>query len=89
MPGWGIDSAKSVEIARLAVETRVCPLYEIENGILKITKDVKEPKPVIEYLKTQTRFKHLSEEQVKEIQAFIDKEWARIKELEKKKCRFY
>jgi pyruvate ferredoxin oxidoreductase beta subunit len=89
IPGWGIDSAKSVEVARLAVETRVAPLYEIENGVLKITKDIKEPKPVQEYLKTQARFKHLSEEQIKEIQAFIDKEWARLKELEEKKCKFY
>mgnify|MGYP000241633184 FL=1 len=89
VPGWGIDSAKSVEVARLAVETRVCPLYEIENGILKITKDIKEPKPVDEYLKTQARFKHLGEEQVKEIQAFVDKEWTRLKELEEKKCKFY
>lgn len=89
VPGWGYDSAKTVEIARLAVETGVYPLYEIENGILRITHKLKERKPIEAYLKMQARFKHLSEEQIKEVQAFIDAEWKRLLEIEEKKCRFY
>jgi len=89
VPGWGYDSAKTIEIAKLAVETGAYPLYEIENGILKITHHLKERKPIEAYLKMQARFKHLSAEQIKEIQATVDAEWNHLLELEKKQCRFY
>jgi len=69
--GWGFDSSKTIEMAKLAVQTRMWELYEIENGVKKITIDL-EKKPVSEYLTKQKRFKHLTEEEVKEIQRRID-----------------
>lgn len=74
-PGWKFPSELSVKISRLAVETRVFPLYEIENG-RKYTLTV-EPKslPVSEYLRLQGRFSHLGAKDVQAIQASVDEEW--------------
>ena len=66
--GWRSTGDISVELGRLAVQTGIFPLYEIENG--KYTLNAKTPKrkPVEDYLKLQGRFRHLSEETTKEIQ---------------------
>ncbi|MFQ5866217.1 MAG: hypothetical protein ACE5IW_13425, partial [bacterium] len=34
-------------------------LYEIENGVRRITKRIAKRKPVEEYLKYQARYKHI------------------------------
>ena len=75
-PGWKFPSELSVKISRLAVETKIFPLYEIENG-RKYTLTV-EPKglPVGEYLKLQGRFGHLAEKAIQAIQANVDEEWS-------------
>nr|WP_148688377.1 pyruvate synthase subunit PorB [Methanopyrus sp. SNP6] len=78
-PGWGHDSSETVEIAKLAVETGMWVLYEIENGELRITYRPKDRKPVKEYLKRQKRFQHLTEDDIEEIQRMVDEQW---KELE-------
>jgi pyruvate/2-oxoacid:ferredoxin oxidoreductase beta subunit len=74
-PGWKFPSELSVKIARLAVETKIFPLYEIENG-RKYTLTV-QPKglPVSEYFKLQGRFNHLDAKAVQAIQANVDEEW--------------
>jgi pyruvate ferredoxin oxidoreductase beta subunit len=59
MRGWRYDSAKTVKMSKLAVETRFFPLYEVEDGVFKITVPVTSPKPVEEYLKAQGRYSHL------------------------------
>lgn len=59
VPGWGIESELSLEMARLAVETCLFPVFEIENGVYTKVKEVKERKPVEEYLCLQRRFAHL------------------------------
>ena len=59
MPGWGIESNLSLEVARLATETFLFPLFEIEDGVITKVKKVKERKPVEDYLRLQRRFAHL------------------------------
>ena len=71
--GWGFDTSKTVEVGKLAVETALWPMYEIENGETTSVKKIRNPKPVEEYLKMQKRFKHLftmegGDEQIKKIQ---------------------
>ena len=56
--GWGIDSAKTIEIAKLGVNTGLFPIVEYENGELVKVQKIKKV-PVDEYLKSQSRFKHL------------------------------
>ncbi len=72
--GWRMPPGKSVEIARVAVQTCTFPLYEVENGVYNISKKPKK-KPVTEYLKMQGRFKHMPPELVEKFQKNIDKEW--------------
>jgi pyruvate ferredoxin oxidoreductase beta subunit len=57
--GWRFDTSKTIRIAKLAVETRFFPLYEVEGGTYRITYPVTSPRPVEEYLKAQGRFAHL------------------------------
>ena len=66
--GWRIPPNKAIWIGRLAVETGVFPLYEVENGKYRITVEVPEPRPVEEYLKPQGRFRHLTPELIAKIQ---------------------
>jgi pyruvate/2-oxoacid:ferredoxin oxidoreductase beta subunit len=72
--GWRMPPGKSVEIARLAVQTHTFPLYEVEDGVYTISKKP-EKKPIIEYLKIQGRFKHMPSDMVEKFQKNIDKEW--------------
>ncbi len=57
--GWGFDSAKTIEIARLAVETGLWMMYEIVDGELTNVMKVRNQQPVEDYLKLQKRFAHL------------------------------
>jgi pyruvate ferredoxin oxidoreductase beta subunit/oxalate oxidoreductase subunit beta len=70
--GWKFDESKTVELARLAIETGMWVNYEWVDGEYKYDHRPKEYKPVREYLKTQKRFSHLTEEHVAKMQAFID-----------------
>ncbi len=57
--GWRFPSNLTYKIGRLVVETGLFPLLEYENGKLTGVRKLGKPKPVIEYLKLQGRFKHL------------------------------
>ena len=76
VPGWKHDSSLGVKLGRLAVDTGLWKLYEVENG--KETINI-QPKfiPVEEYFKLQGRFKHLTNEDIKEIQGLVNKAWGR------------
>jgi len=78
--GWRCASDLTIRIGRLAVETGIFPLYEVENGKYKLSIDLPRLRPVQDYLKLQGRFRHLSEETIKEIQNRVNKEYAKLKE---------
>ncbi len=84
--GWGTGTDEVLEIADLAVECNVWPLYEYENGRYKITYRPKEPRPLMDYFKTQTRFKHLMKPEnaglVQRIQDYVDLRWKELNDLE-------
>jgi pyruvate ferredoxin oxidoreductase beta subunit len=77
--GWRSAPELSVNIARLAVQSGVFPLYEIENGKYKLNVIPTTLKPVQEYLKLQGRFKHLTADTIKQIQDRVDSEWVELK----------
>jgi len=54
-----VHSALSVTVSRLAVETGLFPLIELEHGQLTSVMRLAKHKPVEEYLRPQGRFKHL------------------------------
>lgn len=84
--GWRSRTDDAIMLSRLAVDTCYWPLYEIENGVTKITFKPKEKKPIVEFLKPQGRFKHLfapeNELMLKKIQENIDKEWELLQKTE-------
>jgi pyruvate ferredoxin oxidoreductase beta subunit/2-oxoisovalerate ferredoxin oxidoreductase beta subunit len=81
--GWKTSSELSVHLARLAVLTRVFPLYEIEWGIDYKLDEVENPLPVSEYTKHQGRFKNLTEETLRLMQERIDERWAFLQSMTK------
>jgi pyruvate ferredoxin oxidoreductase beta subunit len=69
--GWRFDPAKSIEVTKLMVDTWAWPLYEVENGVLKVNVKPKQ-RPVEDYLKSQNRFRHLTDKQIEWVQGNID-----------------
>ena len=79
--GWRFDPRYGIKIARLATETGMWINWELDHGHFDVTVPVRRRKPVREYLKMQGRFKHLTEEQIREIQRIVDEEVERINKL--------
>jgi pyruvate ferredoxin oxidoreductase beta subunit len=57
--GWGHENALGIEVARLAVQTGLYPMIELERGELVGAMPIREVRPVTDYLRLQDRFKHL------------------------------
>ena len=84
---WKFKPEETVEIADLAVETCVFPLYEIEDGHkLTITYRPKQKIPVEEYLGRQGRFSHLFKPEnkwiIEEWQKEVDRYWEYLQRRE-------
>ncbi len=83
--GWRSGSDTCIKLGRLAVETGIFPLYEVENGKYNITIDMpKKLRPVDDYLKLQGRFRHLSPDERKTFQELATLEYNKI--LNNVKC---
>ncbi len=87
--GWRVPWDKSVEIAKLAVETCYWPLYEVEQGHYRITYKPRKKLPIEEWLKPQGRFRHLfksekGKELIAELQTAVDRHWEEL--LMKERC---
>ncbi|MGO9834788.1 MAG: thiamine pyrophosphate-dependent enzyme [Polyangiaceae bacterium] len=82
--GWGSDPAKTIQVARLAVESGLFPLFEAEHGEVVRTTAIRRRAKVDAYLRLQTRFGHLfdgserSAEALARIQAVADRNVARF-----------
>ncbi len=81
--GWGCDGDITVDIAMLAADTCMWPLYEVEHGEWKLTYKPKEKKPIEEYLELQRRFRHLFKddkgaEMRKQMQEWVDYKWEQL-----------
>jgi len=79
--GWRYDSSKTVELGRLAVQTGLWVLYEIEYGKFKLNPpsdrliDKAKRKPVKDYLALQGRFHGLKDEDLEKFQNWVDEDW--------------
>ncbi|MDZ4064024.1 MAG: thiamine pyrophosphate-dependent enzyme, partial [Coriobacteriia bacterium] len=85
--GWRSAFDKSVEIAKVAVQTGFWPMFEVEDGVWSMSTPSKAlikagRKPVVEFLKPQGRFKHLFAPEnaglLAEVQADVDAYWEYI-----------
>jgi pyruvate/2-oxoacid:ferredoxin oxidoreductase beta subunit len=73
--GWRIPSEMSVKIARMAVQTNIFPLYEVENGIHYTINYKPKEYLVKEYFKLQGRFRHLTDKDLEQIQEMVNEDW--------------
>ena len=78
--GWRCATDLTIRIGRLAVETGIFPLYEVENGKYRLNFDFPKLRPVTDYMKLQGRFRHLSEDVINKIQQRVSAEYAELKE---------
>jgi len=77
--GWRYPTDLSIRLGRLAVETGVFPLYEVENGKYRLNFDSSKLRPVRDYLTPQGRFRHLPKEEIERIQEGVNKEYQKLK----------
>ncbi len=82
--GWRSAPELSIKLGRLAVETGIFPLYEVENGKYHLSMDFPQLKPIKEYTKLQGRFRHLTDSMIEEIEKRVHKEYEELKEKAKK-----
>lgn len=76
--GWRYNTSDGIEICRLAVDTCIWPLYEVVDGVWKVTYKPRKKRPVADFLKAQGRFRHLTEEMIQEYQERVDKDWEEL-----------
>jgi len=81
VPGWRYEPELTIAIAKMAVFTGVWVNYEVENGEFRVTTPVPKRKPVEEYLKLQGRFRHLTAQEISEIQKYVDEQVEYINKL--------
>ncbi|MCP4761664.1 MAG: 3-methyl-2-oxobutanoate dehydrogenase subunit beta [archaeon] len=85
-PGWKMDSERTIEVGKKAIDNGSWILYEIEDGFFRLTgksKRLLEPekrKPMKEYLEMQGRFRKLTDEDIKKLEEYRDNLW---KDVEK------
>lgn len=81
-PGWIFPTKDTVKMGRLAVETGMVTLYEVEDGVFRLTgrsRSIAERgklKPVGDYIKLQGRFAGIGADNLKELQSWVDSRWA-------------
>ncbi|MGE5254698.1 MAG: thiamine pyrophosphate-dependent enzyme [Planctomycetaceae bacterium] len=76
--GWRFASENTIRLARLAVQSKIFPLYEVEDGDRYILNLEPEGIPVNEYLELQGRFSFLREGDLERIQEQVNHEWERL-----------
>ena len=82
--GWAYPMADLAEIVKLAVDTCVWPLYEVEDGVWRLSYTPKKKLPIEDFLRPQGRFSHMfqkgNEWMIEEMQQNVDQKWERLKE---------
>ncbi len=79
-PGWNFETRYTIKVGKLAVQTGLFMLYEIENGEYRLTGASealvgKPRRPVAEYFAAQGRFKSLDPAIVAAVQEQVDARW--------------
>jgi pyruvate ferredoxin oxidoreductase beta subunit len=77
--GWRSLPELSIKLGRLAVETGIFPLYEVDHGKYRLSVDFPKLKPIKEYIKLQGRFRHLTDSMIQEIEERVHREYEQLK----------
>jgi pyruvate ferredoxin oxidoreductase beta subunit len=82
--GWRFKTEQTIQMGRLAVQTRYFPLYEVERGKYKMSVNP-HAEPLEAFLKMQGRFSHLFQPEyageLAALKAEVDRRWAALQEL--------
>ena len=80
--GWQYKPEETMALGRLAADTCFWPLYEVENGIYKVTFKPREKKALLDFIKGQDRFRHLFKPQnaalLEGLQKEVDLRWEQL-----------
>jgi len=78
--GWRSAPDMSIRLGRLVVQTGVFPLYEVVNGEYSLSVNLPPEKllSVENYFKLQGRFRHLTPENIKDIQDKIQRKYEKL-----------
>ncbi len=82
-PGWGFPYSDTIKIGELAVKTGWVVLYEVEDGTFRLTSASESIarrgnlRPVRDYLREQGRFNNITQEQINELQDWVNARWSR------------
>ena len=79
--GWGYKSAKTVEVAREAINSGAWVLLEYENGKVKLGRKPSELGHVEKYFGLQKRFKGATEEDIQAMNAHIVERYEYLEKL--------
>ncbi|UCF78967.1 MAG: pyruvate ferredoxin oxidoreductase [Candidatus Eiseniibacteriota bacterium] len=86
--GWKYPTDETVEISKLAVDTCFWPLYEVDEGVYRITHVPPKKKPLGEWTKPQGRFRHFhqpgGEALLARAQAEVDRRWEKLLSISEK-----
>jgi len=78
LDGWGIADNAGPKTSRLAVESGVFPLYEVENGEIYTLNYGPKDVPVSAYTAIQKRYRHLTQSDNDALQEEVDRNWVRL-----------
>ena len=81
LTGWGIPETASLEVCRQAVETNYFPLWEAENGKVRLTHEIANPRPIHEYTDMIGKYSHLTAEDLEQLQEMVNDRYNLIKNL--------
>jgi pyruvate ferredoxin oxidoreductase beta subunit len=77
--GWRTDNDEGVDLMRLATDTCYWPLFEVNEGVYRLTYRPRHKQPLGKWLERQGRFAHLAlpgnEHLLETLQEWVDFEW--------------
>ena len=78
--GWKFAPDQSIEVAKKAVAANLCPVWECDKGVFKLTPN-RKPITIAEFVKGIGKFKKLTETEIASIQSLVDARWALLNKL--------
>jgi pyruvate ferredoxin oxidoreductase beta subunit len=85
-PGWGFPNKDLIKMGKLAIDCGIQILFEIEHGHFRLTSrslqlaEKGKLKSIAQYVKGQTRFRKISEDQIDQLQEFTNARWKELNE---------